>query len=338
MWSEEKLNEMLVTPSDELIADMKKIKGDIMVLGAGGKMGPSLCVLAKKAAVQAGENKRIFAVSRFGDAESCKYLNKNGVETISCDLTNAEDLNLLPQTENIIYMAGKKFGTAGNEWQTWGMNAAVPAFVSKFAGNSNIVVFSSGNIYPLVEVTSGGCREETAVQPIGDYAMSCLARERVFEFGAHNFGNKVLIFRLNFAVDLRYGVLYDVAKRILNREPISLDNPCFNFIWQGKANEDAIRSLLHCTSPATVLNVTGTEVVYVKDAAGKMGKLLGIEPIFKEGTGKKAFLSNASKATEMFGSSPINAETLIKWQAEWLKEGLRVLDKPTHFEETGGTF
>ena len=337
-WTEEKLNEMLTTPSSALIEDIKKIEGDIMVLGAGGKMGPTLCVLAKNAAKAAGVDKKIYAVSRGSDEIATKLMKDNDIEVIAMDLLDKDALYSLPDVENVIYMAGRKFGTDGNEWQTWAMNSTLPAFVADKFKKSNIVVFSSGNIYPIVPLSSGGCTEKDKVGPNGEYAMSCLARERAFEYAANTFGTKVFTYRLNFAVDLRYGVLFDVADKILKGEPISLSTPCYNFIWQGSANEIAIRGLLHATSPATIMNVTGPETVSVKKVALELSKYLGKEPIFENEPGTDAYLNDASLAMETFGYPAVSAKTLIRWQAEWLLSGGRTLGKPTHFEERKGSY
>lgn len=338
MWTEEKLNELLVTPSKKLIEDMKKIQGDICVLGAGGKMGPTLCVLAKNAAKAAGVEKRIIAVSRFSDPLVKKLLSDNDVEMISCDLLDPASLNKLPEVENVIYMAGRKFGTNGEEWKTWAMNATLPAMVAEKFKASGFVVFSSGNIYPIVPVSTGGCTEECKPQPVGEYAMSCLARERAFEYAANTYGTKVMMFRLNFAVDLRYGVLYDMAENILAGRPISLKTPCLNAIWQGSANEIAIRGLLHADNPVCYMNVTGPETVSVKQASLELGKYLGKEPVFGEEEGNDAYLNNAAKAMEIFGYPSVSMKTLIRWQAEWILNGGRSLGKPTHFEERGGKY
>lgn len=338
MWTEEKLNELLTTPSAALIEDMKKIKGDIMILGAGGKMGPTLCVLAKNAAKKAGVDKRIIAVSRGSDEIATKLMKDNGIEVIAMDLLDKEKLYSLPEVENVIYMAGKKFGTNGNEWQTWAMNSVLPAFVADKFKKSNIVVFSSGNIYPIVPVNGGGCSEKDRPLPNGEYAMSCLARERSFEYAAQTFGTKVFIYRLNFAVDLRYGVLFDVANKIMKGEPISLSTPCFNFIWQGSANEIALRGLLHATAPACVMNVTGPETVSIKKAAIELGQYLGKEPLFEGEEGDDAYLNDASLAMETFGYPSVSAKTLTRWQAEYILDGGRTLDKPTHFEERKGKY
>lgn len=338
MWSEEKLNELLTTPSEKLIEDIAKIKGDIMVLGAGGKMGPTLCILAKNAVKAAGIDKKVIAVSRYSDASVVKLLEDADVEVIKCDLQEKDQLNALPDCENIIYMAGKKFGTDGNEWATWGMNSVLPAMViDKFRGKT-FVVFSSGNIYPIVPVHTGGCDESVKVEPKGEYTMSCLARERTFEYGAKKYGSKVFVYRLNYAVDLRYGVLYDIANNVLNEKPISLTTPNFNIIWQGSANEIAIRGLLYATEDVCTMNVTGPETMSIRKTAEQFGEIFGKKPIFSSEETNTAYLSDASKSAEIFGYPSVSAQTLIKWQAEWILSGGRGLGKPTHFEERGGSY
>ena len=339
MWTEEKLNTLLTTPSNKLVADIAKIKGDIMVLGSGGKMGPTLCILAKNAIKQAGIDKKVISVSRFSDQAALDLLHKHEIETISADLLNQDSLNALPEVENVIFMAGRKFGTdGGSEYLTWAMNSTLPAFVAYKFRKSNIVVFSSGNIYPLVPLACGGCTEDDKVAPNGEYPMSVLARERAFEYASKQYGTNVFIYRLNFAVDLRYGVLFDCAKKILDGEPISLSTPVFNFIWQGTANEIAIRGLLHATSPMTIMNVTGPETVSIKKVSEKLGKYLNKEPIFEGKEGDTAYLNDASRAMEIFGYPDVCAETLIRWQAEYILDGGRTLNKPTHFEERKGNY
>lgn len=338
MWTEEKLNQLLTEPSEKLIEDMKKIQGDIMVLGAGGKMGPTLCILAKNAIQRAGIEKRVIAVSRFTDPIATELLHSHQVETISCDLLDIEKLQALPEVENIIYMAGRKFGTDGSEWMTWGMNATLPAFVAEKFKKSTIVVFSSGNVYPIVPLSSGGCCEADPVGPIGEYTMSCLARERAFEYASKHYGTKVFIYRLNFAVDLRYGVLYDMADKILQEKPISISTPCLNCIWQGSANEMAIRGLLHAASPMKIMNVTGPETVSIQKAARQLGEILGKAPIFEGEPGNDAYLNDSAEAMEVFGYPAVSIRTLIRWQAEWILDGGRGLGKPTHFEERKGSY
>lgn len=338
MWTEERLDQLLTAPSAALIADMKKIEGDIMVLGAGGKMGPTLCLLARNAAEKAGVKKRIIAVSRFSDPMVRRMLSDGGIETISCDLLNRECFSALPEVENIIYMAGRKFGTDKEEWKTWAMNATLACRVAEKYQSARIVVFSSGNIYPLVSVATGGCTEDQNPEPTGEYAMSCLARERAFEYAANTYGTRVFIYRLNFAVDLRYGVFHDMAKSIVEGRPISLKTPCLNAIWQGSANEIAIRGLLHASSPVCRMNITGPETLSVRQTAIELGRYLGREPVFEGEEGDDAYLNNAGLAMEIFGYPAVSAKTLIRWQAEWIVSGGRGLGKPTHFEEREGKY
>lgn len=338
MWNEEKLTALLTTPSDTLTEDIKNIKGDIMVLGAGGKMGPTLCLLAKNAVKKAGISKKIIAVSRFSNATIRAELEQNGIETISIDLLNVQELNRLPAAENVIYMAGRKFGTDGQEPLTWAMNATLPAFAAYHFRQANLVVFSSGNIYPIVPLASGGCAEEQKPEPVGEYAMSCLARERAFEYASLQYGTKVFLYRLNFALDLRYGVLYDIAHKVLSGEPISLATPCFNVIWQGSANEIALRALLHADSPAVKMNVTGPETVSVRYAAERLGGLLGKTPLFEGEEQNNAYLNNAGRAAKLFGYPSVSVNTLIEWQAQWLLDGNTGINKPTHFEERKGSY
>ena len=338
MWTEEKLNQMLTTPSEGLIRDVKRIDGDIMILGAGGKMGPTLALLIKNAIKEAGIHKKVIAVSRFTDEFAVKLLKDHHVETISADLMADGSLESLPEADNIIFMAGRKFGTDGQECLTWGMNAVLPSRASSRYRNSNFVVFSSGNIYPMMPCYSGGATEATPPGPVGEYAMSCLARERVFEYSASAYGTKVFLYRLNYAVDLRYGVLYDIASRILQRKPVSLVTPCFNCIWQGDANEFAARGLLRASNPVTRMNITGPELVSVQYVAKKLGDALGIKPIFEGEETGVALLSNSAKCLETFGYPRVSLDTMIEWQAQWLTEGGRTLSKPTHFEERNGKF
>jgi len=338
MWTAEKLNSLLTTPSQALIEDMRRLPGDLLVLGAGGKMGPSLCVLAQRAFAMAGHAGRVIAVSRFSCESERRYLEENGVQTLAADLLDPAQRAALPQAENVIFMAGRKFGTQGREWLTWAMNASLPAFIAQQYRESRVVAFSSGNVYPPVPPRTGGCTEADPPGPVGEYAMSCLARERAFEYAAAAYGMKVLLLRLNYAVDLRYGVLYDIAGNILEGRPVALGTPCFNVIWQGSANEITLRCLLHTDAPAVKLNVTGPETLWVEAAALRLGELLGKTPVFEGEPGADALLSDASRAVELFGRPAVSADTLLEWQAQWLLEGGGGLGKPTHFEERGGSY
>ena len=338
MWTEEKLDKMLTTPSAALTAELSALDGDILVLGAGGKMGPTLCVLAKNALRAAGSDKRVNAVSRFSDPLVVELLQKNEVEMISADLLQPNALENLPDAENIIYMAGKKFGTDGNEYATWAMNTWLPSRVAKRYQKSRIVVFSSGNLYPKVPVGCGGATEDTRTEPVGEYCMSCQGRERMFEYAAKTYGTRVAVYRLNYAVDLRYGVLYDMAHNILTDTPISLTTPSFNCIWQGDANEAALRLLAYAAPQVFTLNVTGPETAGVEETARRLGTLLGREPRFTGTPADTAYLSNAGKMFALFGYPRVSLSTLIEWQAAWIRDGGRVLNKPTHFEERKGSY
>ena len=338
-WNEEVLNEMLTTPSQALITDIAKIQGDIMILGAGGKMGPDMCVLAARAARAAGIEKKVYAVSRFSDAAAAKRLENEGVTIIAVDLTADGALEQLPECENIIFMAGRKFGTNGNEYLTWGMNAGLPTLVARRFRNSRIVAFSSGNLYPKVSTCSGGATEETAPNPVGEYPMSCLARERAFEYAAKVYGTSVCIMRLNYAIDLRYGVLHDIAQTILAGKPVDLSAmPSFNCIWQKDANEAAIRLLLHTSPDVSIVNVTGPETAGVKRTAEQLAKGLGKSVTFVGQEASTAYLNNAGKMFSLFGYPTACLDTLIQWQYEWLNCGGRSLGKPTHFEEREGNY
>ena len=338
-WSEEVLNEMLTTPSQGLIEDVAKIQGDIMVLGAGGKMGPDICILAKRAAKAAGVDKKIYAVSRFSDPNAAKRLQDEGVTVISADLMEEGTLESLPDCENIIFMAGRKFGTNGSEYLTWGMNSWLPCMTAKRFQKSNIVVFSSGNLYPKVSTGSGGATESVKPLPVGEYPMSTLARERAFEYAAKALGTKVCIMRLNYAIDLRYGVLHDIAQTILAGKPVDLAAmPSFNCIWQKSANEAAIRLLLHTDADMNIVNVTGPETAGVKETALQLAKYLGKEASFVGEEADTAYLNNAGKMFHMFGYPEVSLDTLIQWQAQWLLSGGRSLGKPTHFEERNGNY
>lgn len=337
-WTETKLEELLTTPSDGLIKDIRQIRGDIGILGAGGKMGPTLALLARRACQKAGIEKKIWAISRFSNQAVEKQLRAQGVHTLSIDLMAQGAMARLPGLENIIFMAGRKFGTDGNEAETWAMNVSLPTLVTRRFKGSNIVVFSSGNIYPQVDIASGGSTDEQKPVPIGEYAMSTLGRERVFEAAARKYGTRVLLFRLNYSVDLRYGVLSDLARKVLSGEPVDITTGNFNCVWQGYANEAALRALLHVESPAAVLNVTGPETVSVRYAATELARLLEKPVQFTGQEARCAYLNNAAKCFDWFGYPQVPLKRLIRWQAEWMMSGGNLLDAPTHFEERSGSY
>jgi nucleoside-diphosphate-sugar epimerase len=336
--SEAALNELLSRPTDALVATLRQHPGDILVLGAGGKMGPSLARMARRALDAAASPARVIAVARFGDPVVRAGLEAAGVDTIRADLADPTQVAALPDAPNLIFMAGQKFGTTGSPATTWGLNVVVPVRVADRYPAARIVVFSTGNVYPLVPVSSGGARETDPVGPVGEYAMSCLGRERVFQHAAESQGPKVLLFRLNYAIDLRYGVLVDTALKVRSGQPIDLRMGHANVIWQGDANDRALRSLAHTASPATVLNVTGPETVSVRALAREFGRRFKREPVFTASEAPDALLSNASRATELFGPPTVSLDTMIDWTADWLLRGGGLLGKPTHFEEREGRF
>lgn len=337
MSKEDVLNNYL-KPSQQLIQDITKIKGDILILGAGGKMGPAMAKLAKGAINESGISKKVIAVSRFSDESVWRDLNNNGVETIKADLLNQADLDKIPNVSNIIYLAGHKFGTLGNEPYTWIMNTFLPGSVANKFKESNIVVFSSGNIYPLSYVGNGGVTENISPSPIGEYAQSCLGRERVFQHFSKNNNTPILLFRLNYANDVSYGILLEIAKSVYEEKEIDLRMGNVNVIWQGDANEIAIRALLHCSVPSKLLNVTGPETISVKWLAEEFGKLFNITPIFKNSENPDALLSNAAECFKLFGYPNVSLMQMIELIGRWVTEGGDTIDKPTHFQEREGKF
>lgn len=317
---------------------MRDLEGDILILGAGGKMGPSLAKLARRAVEAAGVRKRITAVSRFSFAAARRHLEQAGIAVIACDLLNPAEVSCLPECQNILYLAGRKFGSSERPDLTWAANAVAPALIAQHYRYSRIMVFSTGNIYSFVDPASGGSRETDAPAPVGEYAQSCLARERIFEYCSNEHRTKCLIFRLNYATDLRYGVLVDIARKIYSGEPVDITVPAFNTIWQRDANSYALRSLALCDSPARILNVTGAETIGVRDAAQFFSERFG-RPFQMQGPeGSRALLSNASLCHSLLGRPSVSLASLKDWVAGWVSRGGESLNKPTHFEVVEGAF
>ncbi|MCH1624472.1 NAD-dependent epimerase/dehydratase family protein [Ferdinandcohnia quinoae] len=334
----EQLEDILTTPSAELIEDLKKIEGDILILGVGGKMGPTLAKLIHRGINKAGLSKKVIGVSRFSSGHLQEELNEFGVETIAADLLKDDELHKLPNVKNVIYMAGTKFGTTGNEHFTWAMNSYLSGRVAEKFASSRIVVFSTGNVYPLTNVLNGTCTEERAVSPIGEYAQSCLGRERIFTHFSHENGTPIVIYRLNYAIDLRYGVLHELAKQVYDEKTIDLRMGHFNVIWQGDANEYAVRSLLHCDSPPQIINVTGPETISSRWIAEEFAKRFDKKAYFINEEEPTALLNNAAKAHQLFGYPKVTLRQMIDWTAEWIKNDGATLNKPTHFQEREGAF
>ncbi|WP_138993372.1 NAD(P)-dependent oxidoreductase [Larkinella sp. C7] len=332
------LEQELIKPSAALVSDLYELEGDILILGVGGKMGPSLARLARQAIEQAGIQKRVIGVSRFSDRQLQGELEADGIETISADLLNESDLAALPSVKNVLYLAGTKFGTTGKEAFTWAMNAYLPGRVAEKYRNSRIVAFSTGNVYPFTPVTSGGATEETTPEPVGEYGQSCLGRERIFQYFADKNNTPTLIYRLNYAIDLRYGVLLEIAKSVIAEKPINLAMGNANVIWQGDANEIALRALRHCNVPAKILNVTGPETVSIQWLAQEYGRMLGKAPVFVNEAQPTALLSNSSQANKLFGYPRVTLRQMMELTVAWLQGGGTILNKPTHFQERDGKF
>ena len=331
----EELENKLSEPSVPLVEGLREVEGDILVLGVGGKMGPSLAKLARRAVDAAGLQKKIIGVSRFSNKALQSELSNFGIETIAGDLLDESFLAQLPEVNNIIYMAGTKFGTTGHEHFTWAMNTYLPGRVAEKYKNSNIVVFSTGNVYPLTQVVS---TEKDVPAPIGEYAQSCLGRERMFEYFSHKYKTPSVIYRLNYAIDLRYGVLLEVAKAVWEEKPVDLQMGYVNVIWQGDANEIALRCLNHCQCPPNILNVTGPEIISIKWLAGQFGEIMQKTPQFVNQPHPTALLSDTSKANQLFGHPRVTVKEMIGWTADWVRLGGSELGKPTHFQERSGKF
>lgn len=336
--TEAELEEFLSRPTEADAGHAAALEGDILILGAGGKMGPSLARLAKRSAAKAGRGTRVMAVARFTDAELPAQLRSDGIETITCDMLEPGALATLPDAPNVIYMAARKFGTAGNEHLTWAMNTFLPGLVAERYRDSRIVAFSTGNVYPLVGVDSGGAMETSATAPVGEYAQSALGRERMFEYGSSRWGTKVAILRLNYAVEMRYGVLVDIGRAVFEQRPVDVGMGHVNVIWQRDANAAAIRALSVCASPPLILNLTGPETLSTRAIALGFGKRFGREAVCRGTEGSQALLNNAAKSHELFGRPSVSPEILMDWIAEWIARGHSQWNKPTHFEVRDGRF
>lgn len=329
------LEDFMTAPSTDLVADLARTSGDILILGAAGKMGPTLARLAKRAA----PHKRIVGVARFSDPAARAALQQAGVETIACDLLDRAAVEGLPKLANVVFMAAMKFGATGNPALTWAMNVHVPAIVAEIFAASRIVAFSTGCVYPYMPVAGRGAAEETpAVPPPGDYANSCVGRERMFEHFSGRLGTAGRIVRLNYAIDMRYGVLHDIGTKVRDGQPIDLAMGHVNVIWQGDANAVALRCLAHATTPTSPINVTGPQLLSVRWLAEEFGRRLGRAP---KSTGREAesgWISDASRMVAEFGPPRVPIEAMLDWTADWLQRGMASHGKPTHYEVRDGRF
>lgn len=336
--SEQELLEVMTKPNSLLIDSIDLLPDDIMLLGAGGKMGFSLALLIQRAAEEAGKKITIKAVSRFSDKTVAESFLSNGIEIIKCDLTDEKQIILLPKINNIIYMVGQKFGSSGNQPFTWGVNTYLIGRVTEIFKDSNIVLFSTGNVYPFSGINSKGPDENSETGPIGEYAQSALGRERVFQYLCEKNGTKGIIFRLNYAIDLRYGVLFDLAEKVYKGKEIPLNMGYFNCIWQGDANLIAILALNHVYSPPGIINVTGIDTHSVRKTAEWFGEYYNKKAHFSGKEEETALLSNASRSYENYKFDRVSFKKMLEWTAHWVRSGNPSLNKPTHFEERTGKF
>jgi nucleoside-diphosphate-sugar epimerase len=329
------LEEFMTRPTPELIEDLARVPGDILILGAAGKMGPTLARLARRAA----PGKRVVGVARFTDPAARASLDAAGVETIACDLLDRGAVAALPRLDNVVFMAAMKFGAAGSPALTWAMNVHVPAIVAETFASARIVAFSTGCVYPFVPVADGGATEDTpAVPPPGDYANSCVGRERMFEHFSARLGTPGRLVRLNYAIDMRYGVLHDVATRVREGVPIDLAMGHVNVIWQGDANAAALRCLAHATTPTTPLNVTGPETISVRWLAEELGRRFGRSPVLMGTEAEAGWVSSAARMVAELGPPRVPLDSMIGSTVDWLARGGASLGKPTHYEVRDGRF
>jgi nucleoside-diphosphate-sugar epimerase len=328
------LEDVMSSPSTALVADLGRAPGDIMVLGVGGKMGPTLARMAKRAAPE----RRVIGVARFSQPGLRAELQAQGVECMAADLLSREALARLPDVPNIVFMAGRKFGSTGSEWLTWAMNAHVPALVAERFARSRIVAFSTACVYPFVGTAGNGAAEDIPpTAPSGEYANSCVARERMFQHFSHQFQTPGRLLRLSYAIDMRYGVLHDVAQKVMRRSPIELGMGHANVIWQGEANDWALRTLAHCTAPTSALNLSGPKIS-IRELALAFAERLGVRPVFTGHEAATAWLVDCQEAFRLFGQPKVTLDRMIDWTAEWVQRGGASLGKPTHYEARDGKY
>jgi nucleoside-diphosphate-sugar epimerase len=328
------LEELMSRPSGALRGALEQAPGDILVLGVGGKMGPTLARMARRA----DPSRRVLGVARFSEPGLRERLAGEGIECIEADLLSREALAGLPDAANVVFMAGRKFGSTGSEWLTWAMNAHVPALVAERYARSRIVAFSTACVYPFVTTAGPGAPEAMPpTAPSGEYANSCVARERMFQHFSHQFRTPGRLLRLSYAIDMRYGVLHDVAQKILRKEAIDLAMGHANIIWQGEANDWALRTLAHCTAPTTPLNLSGPRVS-IREVARGLGERLGITPVLQGHEADTAWLVNCDEAFRLFGAPQVDVERMLDWTADWAQRGGASLGKPTHYEARDGKY
>lgn len=334
----DQLEHLLSAPPEPVVRALSQMEGDLLVLGVGGKMGPTLARMALRATQQAGHSRRIYGVSRFSDDSVRQSLAQLGVETIQGDLLDRRLIEALPDAENIVYMPALKFGAAENPGLAWAMHTYLPSLVCERFSNSRILAFSTGNIYGMEPVTGLGSRETDPPRPCGEYAMSCLGRERIFEYFSQAHGLPVSVVRLNYACDLRYGVLVDLALKVVSQTPIDLAMGYVNVIWQGDANAMALCALVDAKAPPFVINVAGAERQQVRSLATELGRFLGRSPRFTGQEAADALLSNSAKMCARYGPPRVSVDRMLRWTAAWIKNDRGTYGKPTRYEQRDGRF
>lgn len=335
--TEDQLDDFLSAPTPEVVEAVGRLDGDWLVLGVGGKMGPSLARMAARAVREGGGKARVIGVSRFSSGDLRQRLERWGLETLPCDLLEPGALSRLPPCRNVLYMPARKFGSRGAEWETWATNAFLAGDAARTFKDSRIVAFSTGNVYPMTAPAGGGPVEDSPLRPVGEYAQSCLGRERMFEYFSRRNGTPVALIRLNYAVELRYGVLLDVARAVAAGEAIDVRMGHANVVWQGDANAYVLRAFSLCASPPAALNVTGP-LVSIRQVAERFGELLGRRPFFVGLEERTALVSNPAKCHALFGAPRVPLDAMMAWTAHWVKSGGPTLGKPTKFEARDGAF
>jgi nucleoside-diphosphate-sugar epimerase len=332
------LEELLSRPTPEVVAAMGRLQGDIIVLGVGGKIGPSLARMARRASDEAGVHRRVIGVARFSQSGMREQVEAWGVETIACELLDRDGLERLPEVPNVLYLAAMKFGSTGQEAKTWAMNVYLPGMVCQKYRRSRIVAYSTGNVYALTPPGRGGSVETDLPGPVGDYAMSCLGRERIFTHFSREYNIPVALLRLNYAHEMRYGVMVDLAQKVAAGQPIDLAMGHFNAIWQGDNNAMTLRAFDHVATPPFIVNLAGPQTLGVRRVAEELGRLLGKQVAFRGSEAEDALLSNGGKAFGLFGRPTVPEEQIMQWIADWQRRGGPTLNKPTHFETRDGRF
>ena len=336
--SVEQLEDQLSSPPPSLIDHVKTIEGDFIFLGVGGKMGPTMIRMAKRAVDAAETGARVIGVSRFSQPATRDQLHQWGVETIACDLQSPAEISNLPQCTNVVYLAGFKFGTANTPSLTWVTNCLVPSYVCDHFRNSRIVALSSGNVYPMVAAETGGSVETDPPEPVGEYAMTTLGRERIFQYFSESLGIPTSLLRLNYATELRYGVLVDIAQMVCQEKPVDLTMSHVNVLWLADANCLTLMAFSHCSSPASIINLAGGEILSVQEVATSIGNIVGKQARFSGEPAPRSLLNNGHGGHQKLGQPLVSAEQMIRWTTEWVQQDGPSLDKPTHFQESKGSF